>query len=332
MKTKILFILTLLFAAQPTKAQVLWSENFNNLVLGNVGADYTGATPGQGGWYTFTNVYNTTYTLGNNDFKIVVEPGRGNVLEIKGPGVSLGRSIIEQKSLETLWDNRILGNNVLKIEYDFFTGNSSITGNSFWAQLDFFNTNTMIRMYYYNNSNLIKVSCSSCIPQAFTDILPSGIVLKNTWIKLELYLDYANGISYFTVPSLGISGVSGWLSSSNLSEIKLVVETNGIPAIHKFDNFVVSAVDNVPLSTQDFISSKFKVFPNPANNIVNITNNENIGVEQLQVFDISGKAVQSQIFNNENQVQLNIENLEPGTYMLQIKTDKGMAVKKIVKK
>lgn len=89
MKTNIFFILTVLFATQLTSAQVLYSENFNNLTLGNVGTDDTGTVAGQGGWYTKSNTNSAPY-VGNNDFKIIAEPGRGNILEVIGPAVQSG--------------------------------------------------------------------------------------------------------------------------------------------------------------------------------------------------------------------------------------------------
>lgn len=335
MKNKILFVLLLLLKGQLTYAQVLYSENFNNLTLGNVGTDDTGTVPGKGGWYTTSHTYNTPYT-GNNDFKIIAEPGRGNVLQVTGPAVIGGRNFIALKNLGLLWNNRTAGKNVLKIEYDFFTGNTVFSSNSvsFRNHLVFVD-GSQIDIRYFNLSNLVQVSCGICTPppNRWIDILQNTAVPRNSWLKFELYLDYANQISYFTVPSLGVSGTSGWFSSSNFSETQLVVETiASVQAVHKFDNFVISAVDTVPLSTQDFISSKFNVFPNPINDVVNISNNESISIEQIQVFDISGKSVKTHSFTNVNEVQLNVENLASGSYLLQIKTNKGMAVKKIVKK
>ncbi len=336
MKNKILFVLLLLLKGQLTYAQVLYSENFNNLTSGNVGTDDTGIVQGKGGWYTTSHTNPTPYT-GNNDFKIIAEPGRGNVLQVTGPAVSGGRNLIALKNLGLLWNNRTAGNNVLKIEYDFFTGNTvfSSNSNSFWNQLGFVGGTVPLTIYYANLPNLIRVSCSTCTPppHGVRDVFQNAAVPRSSWLKFELYLDYANQISYFTVPSLGVSGTSGWFSSSNFSETRLIVETiASVQPVYKFDNFVISAVDTVPLSTQDFISSKFNVFPNPINDVVTITNNESISIEQIQVFDISGKSVKTHSFTNVNEVQLNIENLASGSYLLQIKNNKVIAVKKIVKK
>src|SRR5690554_1162499 len=106
-------------------------------------------------------------------------------------------------------------------------------------------------------------------------------------------------------------------------------------AVVKLDNIKLSALQTLPshlVSIRDFVSSKFNVFPNPVTDVVTITNSENIGVEQIEVFDISGKTVKSLHFNNENEVQLHLGDFASGTYLLHIQTNEGMAVKKVVKK
>ena len=43
------------------------------------------------------------------------------------------------------------------------------------------------------------------------------------------------------------------------------------------------------LSAENFLAEKFNVFPNPATNVVNITNGENIFVTEIAAYDVSGK-------------------------------------------
>ncbi len=88
----------------------------------------------------------------------------------------------------------------------------------------------------------------------------------------------------------------------------------------------------VTLSTNEQLSAKFNIYPNPATNVVNITNNENMLVNQVTVYDISGKQLSMQSFNNEAEIQLNVEHLASGTYLLYLQTTEGIAVKKLVKK
>ena len=51
MKRKLLIALTVLLFTPLINAQVLFTENFENYTLGNLGTDPTGVIPGQGGWF-----------------------------------------------------------------------------------------------------------------------------------------------------------------------------------------------------------------------------------------------------------------------------------------
>ena len=151
-----------------------------------------------------------------------------------------------------------------------------------------------------------------------------------------MYIDYPNQKIYFSLPSVGellVHDAPNVIPPVN--SLLFIASTIGLTpsflSFYKFDNLVVSAVNTVPLSTQNFISSKFNVFPNPVNDVVTITNNENINIEQVEVFDIIGKTVKIQKGNNEKENTLNLEDLSSGTYLLHIKTDQGIAIKKVVK-
>ena len=106
---------------------------------------------------------------------------------------------------------------------------------------------------------------------------------------------------------------------------------------NRYDNIKITAINAVPpnviaLSTSEQLSTKFNLYPNPANSVVNITNAENMVVEQVTIYDIAGKQLSTQNFNNEAEIQLNVENLASGTYMLHLQTKQGTAVKKLLKK
>ncbi len=55
-------------------------------------------------------------------------------------------------------------------------------------------------------------------------------------------------------------------------------------------------------------------------------------VQQVTVYDIAGKLITTQNFNEQAEIQLNVENLASGTYMLHLQTNEGTTVKKLVKK
>jgi len=106
---------------------------------------------------------------------------------------------------------------------------------------------------------------------------------------------------------------------------------------NRYDDIKITALNAVPpdvitLSTNEQLSSKFNIYPNPANNIVNITNSENMSIQQVIVYDINGKQLKTQNYDSSQEIKLNVDNLSSGTYMLHIKSDSGTAIKKLIKK
>ena len=106
--------------------------------------------------------------------------------------------------------------------------------------------------------------------------------------------------------------------------------TNGGPT---GANSNIIAIDTVSidraLSTEGFFSGNFSVVPNPASDILNITNISNIAVNAIQMTDINGRIVK-EVKGMTNQI--NINELNAGVYFLKITTDQGTGTTKIIKK
>lgn len=96
-------------------------------------------------------------------------------------------------------------------------------------------------------------------------------------------------------------------------------------------SFTLNGVSEV-LSTSDFTASKFSVYPNPANDIVTISNDANFAINAVTVSDLNGRTVKSVKLNGESSAQVNVSDLAAGIYMMDISSDQGTATKKIVKK
>ncbi|WP_131387675.1 T9SS type A sorting domain-containing protein [Flavobacterium suncheonense] len=90
----------------------------------------------------------------------------------------------------------------------------------------------------------------------------------------------------------------------------------------------LTGVTEVTTATTDFISSKFSVYPNPVNSIINIANTNNIDITKTFVTDINGRTVKTV---SGNVSQINVSDLNAGVYFMNIETNEGTAVKKIVK-
>jgi len=98
------------------------------------------------------------------------------------------------------------------------------------------------------------------------------------------------------------------------------------------------SIDNVAItatatsSTADFLASKLSVFPNPANDVVTITNNANLLINAVQVNDINGRTVKTVKLDAVSEAQVNVSELNAGVYFMNITTNEGVSTKKIVKK
>ena len=83
-----------------------------------------------------------------------------------------------------------------------------------------------------------------------------------------------------------------------------------------------------PLSTNQFFQSNFSIYPNPANDLVNITKNSNIEIKSVSVTDMNGRVVK-EIANEV--ASINIADLTTGVYFLKITTAEGSGTTKLMK-
>ena len=66
-----------------------------------------------------------------------------------------------------------------------------------------------------------------------------------------------------------------------------------------------------------------QVYPNPASELVNITVSDNVRVEKIRVYEVMGRVVLVNIMN-ENKMKIDVGNLSPGMYLLEVETKDGL--------
>ena len=141
-----------------------------------------------------------------------------------------------------------------------------------------------------------------------TQIAALNIVAGTTWNlnTLPVYTAPATGIYYF-----GFNDNS----ASTATAVNMRLDTF---------NFTST------LGTNDFISSKFAVYPNPVNDIIKFSNDSNVIVNSVEMSDLNGRVIKSAKIN-ATEGQISLSDLSSGVYMMRITTDQGTATKKIVK-
>lgn len=88
----------------------------------------------------------------------------------------------------------------------------------------------------------------------------------------------------------------------------------------------VFKLDNI-LSIDKFVMDNFSVYPNPTSDIVNITLNENLILEKVNIYNVLG-----QLIKTEKKNIIDVNSFSKGTYYFEIITDKGKATKAIIVK
>jgi uncharacterized protein YhhL (DUF1145 family) len=84
------------------------------------------------------------------------------------------------------------------------------------------------------------------------------------------------------------------------------------------------------LSTNEVLANLFSVYPNPATNLVNISNTTDVLLNAAAIVDLNGRTVKNQKLANVTEAQINVSDLAKGVYMMNISTDKGSFTKKLV--
>ena len=84
-------------------------------------------------------------------------------------------------------------------------------------------------------------------------------------------------------------------------------------------------------STEDFFSSNFSMYPNPATSVLNISTKNGIALENVQILDINGRVVNQTNTTASETTQINVSNLNSGVYFVKIQSELGVGTSKFIK-
>ncbi len=95
------------------------------------------------------------------------------------------------------------------------------------------------------------------------------------------------------------------------------------------NNHIIIDVVEASASTEDFANAKFSVYPNPANDVINISYADTINAATIT--DLNGRVVK-QVVLGANEAQINIADLSQGVYILNASANGKSITEKIVKR
>ena len=368
-KTLLLIILILL--GNNIIAQILLAEDSSTLVVGNIGTDIAGTNAGQGGWYTRTLAPlngNANFQIANvggiygNAIQITGFSGAN----VATPTPETTNSRFLYKSIATEWANRDFGAEITEIECDFFTGPATTSSNimriSIYdgpnnatatkvlaAIIIPMSTLTIRGVLYFDPTTVaggtgavgpysIALGSDNANPPIFSDIT----LARNTWYRFGISYNTTTGEVKYKGAGISRNSVQGAAAGSSVDNFTLIATTGGTAtapnsgsAIGTFDNIVVRATSTDTLLAVDSIvltEDTFSISPNPANEIIKISNNMNININSISITDLNGRIVKTEKVSNVANIEINVSDLTTGMYLMNINSDKGIVTKKIMKK
>ncbi|MCB4808018.1 T9SS type A sorting domain-containing protein [Tamlana sp. 62-3] len=155
-----------------------------------------------------------------------------------------------------------------------------------------------------------QLAYAQIAPPGNTDTNAMSQMVFNTGSETSIAI-FVRAIGPYDAASHGDSSKDkGWMNGD--SEIRL-------------DNLVL--VNTTVLSAQEIAESSFKVYPNPAKDVINISALNSVNVESVKLYNVIGKQVYAGDVLTE---KIDISNLNKGLYLLKIQAESGSINKKII--
>jgi len=167
-------------------------------------------------------------------------------------------------------------------------------------------------------------------------------------LRVEISTDCgANYTEIYNKDGLDLSTLSGyntgnWAPSSSSDWRTEIVDLSGYEGQQVKIRFInvngygnTTLIDNIEitgtLSTDTNFDNHFSLFPNPANDRFTIRSTQ-VRLNQIEVYDLLGKRVKTQeVSNNEQVINVDIQSLPTGIYVVRLKSELGTFNKKIIK-
>ena len=84
------------------------------------------------------------------------------------------------------------------------------------------------------------------------------------------------------------------------------------------------------LSTDEFETTSFSVYPNPSNGSINVNMETGLGQGHIDIIDLNGRVVFTQNSLLEGVININASELSNGVYLLQVSNDTVSETTKLV--
>jgi len=140
-------------------------------------------------------------------------------------------------------------------------------------------------------------------------------------------------LGLFNLPVTG--GWQSWVTNSNEVDLIAGVYTLKIRVAQPGFNFnwmeFLYSDSNLSTNTLEVPKPYISLYPNPVNSTLTIKTTQNNIIDNITLFDISGRVILVKKGTNSVSEKINLSSLSNGSYFIKISTDSGEVTKKIIK-
>lgn len=189
-----------------------------------------------------------------------------------------------------------------------------------------FETNTHLTFIDYDTENILKteVISNTSSMTASTDRLyfvangadiykvnPTNMAIDTMWFSNSFYnisYDIPSNYLFYTQTNFISTGSVGYVSNSGVLSQK--VSTHISPRS-------VSFLFAFGVDIEDELPSFYSLYPNPAQNVINVQLKGGVNDAEMELIDMSGKVIKTKHLH-DGLSQMNVENVVPGMYFVRI--------------
>ena len=140
-------------------------------------------------------------------------------------------------------------------------------------------------------------------------------------------------LGLFNLPVTG--GWQSWVTNSNEVDLIAGVYTLKIRVAQPGFNFnwmeFLYSDSNLSTNTLEVPKPYISLYPNPVNSTLTVKTTQNYIIDNITLFDISGRVILVKKGTNSVSEKINLSSLSNGSYFIKISTDSGEVTKKIIK-
>lgn len=140
-------------------------------------------------------------------------------------------------------------------------------------------------------------------------------------------------LGLFNLPVTG--GWQSWVTNSNEIDLIAGVYTLKIRVAQPGFNFnwmeFLYSDSNLSTNTLEVTKPYISLYPNPVNSTLTVKTTQNNIIDNITLFDISGRVILVKKGTNSVSEKINLSSLSNGSYFIKISTDSGEVTKKIIK-